>query len=72
LLHIATEPVSAGELYKYINKKEFNNEISENPIQYDYRTKYEAAFNGSGGYIQNKSFILDDIKNFAEAAAFIS
>jgi hypothetical protein len=71
LLHIATEPVSAGELYEYINKKEFNNEISERPVQYDYRTKYEAAFGGSGGYIKNKSFVLKDIKNFVEAGAFI-
>lgn len=63
-LNIATAPVSAGELYRYVYGKDFVNELSDNPAHYDYRSKWAAEFGGSNGYILGKSATLDDIKKF--------
>ena len=52
--HPATEPVSAGEVYKYLTGEQFVNELGGIPSDYDYRTIYAEIFGGSAGYIQNK------------------
>jgi len=63
-MNIATEPVTPAEIFRYINHKDFVNEVVTKPIQYNFKTKYADTFNGTNGYIFNKSFILKDIKNF--------
>lgn len=63
-LNLATEPVSIQELYKYINGTVFINEVAKEPFNYDYKTKHFSYFRGNEGYIFNKKFILDDIKDF--------
>ena len=65
-LNLATEPVSIAEIYKYIKGKEFINEISENIPYYNFKTKYDYLYNGKNGYIFDKKFILEDIKNFVQ------
>ncbi len=64
ILNIATEPISISELYKYIYNKEFNNEITNNIPNYNFKTKYDYLFNGHDGYIFNKNETLEDIKQF--------
>lgn len=64
LWHPATEPVSAGELYKYLTGEDFINEIATVPVFYDYRTKYAEVFGGTGGYIDTKENVLSQIKAF--------
>ena len=64
LWHPATEPVSAGEIYKYLTGKEFVNELSGEPANYGYRTCYDMTFGGSNGYISNKDVVLRDVKEF--------
>lgn len=66
LLHLATEPVSAGEVYKYLTGEEFRNELSGNPVSYDYQTRYSQYFSGEGKYIINKDGVKREIKNFIE------
>ena len=66
LWHPATEPVSAGEVYKYLTGKEFINELGGIPADYDYRTIHAALFGGSNGYIYNKRQVLKEIKEFVE------
>ena len=63
-LNIATEPISAAELYSNIRGKVFINKISDTPIHYDFRTKFDHLFKGKEGYIFSKSFVIDDIKHF--------
>ena len=62
--HPATEPVSAGEIYRYITGEEFNNITNNPPADYDYRTIYSELFGGSGGYICDKNTVLSEIKEF--------
>lgn len=63
-LNIATEPVSALEVYEYIRNEKFCNEVVNEPFNYDFRTKHFKIFNGENGYIFDRKFILDDIKKY--------
>ncbi len=64
LWHPATEPVSAGELYKYLTGKDFVNELEGMPADYDYRTIYDVTFGGKDGYIADKFQVMEDIRRF--------
>ncbi|MCD7746060.1 MAG: sugar nucleotide-binding protein [Lachnospiraceae bacterium] len=66
LLHPATEPVSAAEVYTYLTGKKFENKITETPAYYDYRSNYAELFGGSNGYLMDKQMVLTDIKRFVE------
>lgn len=64
LWHPATEPISAGELYKYLTGRDFINEISAVPANYDYRTIHDYLFDGKDGYICSKERIMEEIRRF--------
>lgn len=64
ILNLATEGVKASEIYEYVTGNNFNNEISDIVPNYDYKTNYADLFNGKNGYIFNKQFVLNDIKNY--------
>lgn len=66
LWHPAAEPVSAGELYKYLTGKEFDNELLATPADYDYRTIHYGLFNGHNGYIKTADEIKKSIKLFVQ------
>ncbi|WP_312832212.1 NAD(P)-dependent oxidoreductase [Sedimentibacter saalensis] len=65
-LNLATEPVSIHEVYEYIKKENFKNEISTTIPYYNYKTKYAELFQGKNGYICNRVEVLKDIKSFVE------
>lgn len=64
LWHPATEPISAGELYKYLAGEDFVNELGGIPADYDYKTIYDDIFGGKEGYICGKNVVLEEIKQF--------
>lgn len=64
LWHPATEPVSAGEIYKYLTGEEFVNELQGTPAHYDYRTVHAELFGGKAGYISDKQQVLREIGVF--------
>lgn len=66
LWHPATEPVSAGEIYKYLTGNEFVNELSGSPADYNYKTIYDVLFDGKNGYICDKITVLNEIGTFIE------
>ena len=66
LLHLASEPIGAAELYFYLKGHTFNNDISKNVPHYDFRTRYADFLGGKNGYLFDKDFVLGDIKNFVE------
>lgn len=67
LLHTATEPISAGEIYKFLYGREFMNETTGVPAKYDYRTRYSRVFGRDGGYIMGKEEVLLEIQNFIKS-----
>lgn len=66
LLHPATEPICAGELYQHLTGQEFCNEFLEIPVKYDYRTGYAEVFGGHDGYIYDKKTVLEQITTFVQ------
>ena len=62
--HPATEPVSAGALYKYLTGEEFVNELGGIPADYDYKTAYASVFGGKGSYICSSDEVMNDIRKF--------
>lgn len=65
LLHLATEPLSASEVYTYVTGKKFINETA-NPYNYNYCTKYANLFGRENGYLYDKEKVLKEIKEFVE------
>ncbi|MEG2233138.1 MAG: hypothetical protein RRZ42_00735 [Oscillospiraceae bacterium] len=63
LQNISSEPVSAAEIYKFVNGGEFVNEISSSPVFYDWRSLYADRYSGKDGYIYDKTTILSEIKD---------
>ncbi len=65
-VNLATEPLSAREIYEYIYKREFINELNGKVSNYDFRTKHARVLGGDAGYIQNREQLLKEIKDFVE------
>lgn len=66
LWHPATEPLSAGEIYKYLTGEEFVNELGGIPADYDYKTIHSELYGGRNGYVCDKDAVLKDIRIFTE------
>ncbi len=64
LLCLATEPVSASELYYRIYGSEFKNEFSKTPVNYEISTIYAKLFGGGSGYIADKNSVMTEIREF--------
>lgn len=64
LLHLAVEPVSAGELYHAVRDDDFVNEITDKPPFYDFRTIYADALGGYDGYIYKKQRVTREAREF--------
>ena len=64
LLHPATEPIKAGDLYRFLTQKEFKNELPGNPAEYDYRTIHSSLFGKENGYLSTKDEVMQEIREF--------
>jgi hypothetical protein len=65
LVHLATEPVTAREIYQAVYGKAFINEIVLQPFDYSFfRTKYTELLGGYDGYIFNKNEIISELTKF--------
>ncbi len=64
VLNIATEPITAAEVYEYLYGKQFVNHITDHPANYNFKTKYSAVFGSDDRYILKRDQILSDIKYF--------
>lgn len=68
--HPATEPVLVSELYQHLTGKEFTNELSGIPANYDYHTLYSELFGGKNDYICDKESIMEEIRVFVNEEHF--
>lgn len=64
ILNLATEPISATEIYHTVFTDDFKNEIMDKPFKYNLKTKYAEVFNGKDGYIYSKEQVLKEIKEY--------
>ena len=65
--HPATEPVSAGEVYRFLSGKNFENELNNCPADYNYKTIFAEEYGGRNGYIMNRDEVLGRIKEFVQS-----
>ncbi|MCI8853174.1 MAG: sugar nucleotide-binding protein [Lachnospiraceae bacterium] len=70
LLHLATEPLEAGELYKELTGEEFVNHTTQTPALYDYRSRYAGELGGAGGYVLDREFLVEDIRRYVREENF--
>ena len=66
LVNLATEPISASELYNALFASNFTNERSKPPFYYNMRTLHCNILGGTDGYLMNKERIVDSIKLFSK------
>lgn len=64
LLNVTSEPIQVSELYYYLTAQTFKNEIHAQFPNQDVRSLYYNDFGGYDGYMLNKEFILEDIRDF--------
>jgi hypothetical protein len=62
--HLVTEPLSAGEVFEFLNKKVFINEMAQKIPNYKIDTKYRDFWNQKSKFLFDKHEILQDIKEF--------
>jgi hypothetical protein len=68
VLNLATEPIEVSELFNYLTTNTFKNEINNQFPNQDLKTLFYKNFDGENGYIFNKDFVLNDIKDFIKNA----
>jgi len=65
LAHMATEPVSAGEIYHAVNNKDFTNKIMSEPFDYTFfKTRYSKLFSRPDGYVFGRNDIIPELTKF--------
>jgi len=64
LLNLSVEPIMASELYQAICGEVFDNEITYNPLTYDFKTIYADELGGEDGYIFDKQRVVSEIKQY--------
>lgn len=62
--NITSEPLSIAELYKYLDGKSFTNELPKQPFKQNLQSKYAEFFDGKNGYLFDRQFLMEDIKQF--------
>ena len=63
-LNLATPPISAGEIFRFLTGRDFVNELKRPPYSYDMRTKHYELFGGDKGYIMSREQEFHEIKEF--------
>lgn len=63
-LNLATQPVSAAQVYHALCGGTFVNELDKPPFDYDFRSKHAAAFGGKDGYLEDREQVLAGIRAF--------
>jgi nucleoside-diphosphate-sugar epimerase len=67
LVNFATEPVSVGEVARDGFGFTFDHELAGEPARYDFRTRHDRLFGGSGGYLLSRSQVLEELRSFVAA-----
>lgn len=68
LLHPATEPIRAGDLYRFLTGREYENELPGKPAEYDYRTCHAKLFGKDGSYLCTKDEVMQEIREFVNGS----
>jgi hypothetical protein len=65
LAHMATEPVSADEIYRAVYGRDFINGTMSRPFDYTFfKTRYAKLFYGGKGYVFDKNRVISEVVSF--------
>jgi hypothetical protein len=64
LVHLATQPLSMGEVAQSAFGFDLQNHLTAKPPVYDLRTLYATLYGGGGGYIASREQVLDELTDF--------
>lgn len=64
LVHVATEPVTVGEIAEHAFGIRFTQTLSPVPATYDFHSRHAARFGGSRGYLYDRNAVLHAMRNF--------
>lgn len=65
-LNISTPPISSKEIALKCFGIFFENKTGNIPAKYDVRSKHDAIFHGSSGYLYNKDTVIRELKEFVD------
>jgi nucleoside-diphosphate-sugar epimerase len=67
IINLSVEPISCKEIVRYCLNKNFDNIIEfKKPLDYDMKTVHYKVFGGNTGYIYDRHYTLDALKNFID------
>ncbi len=66
MVNLATEPMTAAEIYGAVSATPFVNELNAPVPNYDFKTRFADVFGGHEGYISDKASVLAEIKAYIE------
>ena len=66
LVNMATQPMSAGELYTALYGGVYQNHLPKPPFHYDMRTRHCGVLGGTGGYIMSNQEIVEAVRLFSQ------
>lgn len=64
LLNIATEPIAMGEIAQRVFGRRLVSPAGATPARYDFRSRYDRLWGGSGGYLYSAGQVLEGIAAF--------
>ncbi|MBW4438500.1 MAG: sugar nucleotide-binding protein [Pleurocapsa minor GSE-CHR-MK-17-07R] len=67
LIHIATEPVRAGDVARQVFAVDYTHQTANPPVSYDMQTLHAGLWGKSGRYIASADEIYAQIRAFAQA-----
>lgn len=64
VVNVATEPMTVGEVAREAFGFAFTNATPRPPALYDFRSRHDRLFGGTGGYLYGKAQVLDDLRRY--------
>lgn len=66
VIHLTTEPISVQEIAKECFNIDFRNELTNEPVEYDFRTELTHLYNNNSAYQYSKEEVLLAIRSYAQ------
>ena len=64
LLNLTTPPISAGDLYRRLTGRKWENQLAAPPYDYDLRSRYAGLLGGGDGYLCSLEEEVESVRKF--------
>jgi nucleoside-diphosphate-sugar epimerase len=66
LVHLTAEPISVADVSLKGFGKPFTNELANNPVSYNFKTKYAEMFGGESGYQYSSNDTVQAVRSYSQ------